>query len=65
MNKVQQKNPTHEIIRLIQFKHWIPLHHQKPSKSNKDFPFTIYIMDSHQKQTRKQGKNIFHMALHS
>jgi hypothetical protein len=59
VNKQQQKDPTHEITQLIQLKHWIPLHHQKPNKSIKDFPPTTYIMNSHQKQASSEARTYF------
>jgi hypothetical protein len=39
-------------------KHWMPLHHKKQVKSIKDFPFTIHVMDSHQKQASKRQEHI-------
>jgi hypothetical protein len=59
VNREQQKDPTHEKTQLIQLKHWIPLHHQKPNKSIKDFPSTIHKMDSHQRQISTKAITYF------
>jgi hypothetical protein len=59
VNIGQQRDPTHETTQLIQLKHWIPLHHQKPNKSIKDFPSTIHIMGSHQKQASNKAITYF------
>jgi hypothetical protein len=59
VNIEQQRDPTHETTQLIQLKHWIPLHHQKPNKSIKDFPSTIHRMDSHQKQVNTKVRTYF------